>query len=212
MIIKAFCFNSFYENTYIVYVKTGEAWIFDPGCSNKDEEKEIISFIDNNNLRLKRVLLTHAHIDHILGLEFIFRHYGLRAEMHELEREVLKAGTQISIMYGIFFQSSFEIGNYIIDNQVLIFDSQNITCLLTPGHSPGSLCFYFSELNALIGGDVLFEGSIGRTDLPGGDYNTLIKSIKSRLYPFSNELVIYPGHGGITTLGQEKLNNPFLNK
>lgn len=211
MTIKAFCFNPFYENTYIVYQETGEAWIFDPGCSNNSEEKELIKFISENNLIPSRILLTHAHIDHILGLEFVTRKFGLSTEMHELERLVLDAATQVALIYGISYNTPSCPSTYLTDNQQINFDSEAVQCIWTPGHSPGSICYYFPNANALIGGDVLFDGSIGRTDLPGGDYNTLISSIKKRLYPLNNNTVVYPGHGGITTIGQEKLSNPFLN-
>ena len=211
MTIKAFCFNPFYENTYIVYEDSREAWIFDPGCSNQSEEEEIIIFIKEKNLIVKKVLLTHAHIDHILGLDFICRYFNLYPEMHELEKQVLDSAKQISLMYGISYTAPSNKVMYIVDNQALRLSNSNILSIWTPGHSPGSLCYYFEKSNFLIGGDVLFEGSIGRTDLPGGDYNTLIHTIKTRLYPLGNEVVVYPGHGGLTTIGQEKLTNPFLN-
>jgi hydroxyacylglutathione hydrolase len=211
MIIKAFCFNPFYENTYIIYEDLGEAWIFDPGCSNNQEEKELVSFIELNDLKLTKLLLTHAHIDHILGIDFIYKKFGLKAQMHELENDIFNAAFQVSLIYGVPYHAPDEIGDYIVDNQILIFNNNKIDCIWTPGHSPGSVCFHFNDSHIVIGGDVLFEGSIGRTDLPGGNHNALIKSIKTRLYPLGNEVTIYPGHGGVTTIGQEKLTNPFLN-
>jgi glyoxylase-like metal-dependent hydrolase (beta-lactamase superfamily II) len=165
-----------------------------------------------NDLNLKRLLLTHAHIDHILGLEFIYRRFNLSPEMHELEKPVFDSANQISSMYGISYIEPPKIACYIVDNQPIMLFNSLVDCIWTPGHSPGSLCYYFRKSKILIGGDVLFEGSIGRTDLPGGDYNTLIRSIKSRLYPLGNDVIVYPGHGGITTIGQERLTNPFLNK
>lgn len=211
MNIKAFCFNPFYENTYILYEDHGEAWIFDPGCSNRQEERDLSAFINDNKLILTRLLLTHAHIDHILGLNFIFREYSLLPELHNLEEQVYNSAMQVAQIYGIPFDGTPKLGSYIIDNQVIKFGNQNVLCILTPGHSPGSVSFFLKEEKILISGDVLFEGSIGRTDLPGGDYNTLIYSIKSRLYPLGNDVIVYPGHGGLTTIGQEKLTNPFLN-
>lgn len=211
MTIKTFCFNPFYENTYIIYEGSGEAWIIDPGCSTEIEENEVLNFIQDNKLRLTRLLLTHAHIDHILGLNFIFKQFGLLAEMHPLELPVFQSGKQISLMYGIPYIEPPKINTYIADNQIIILDNQPIKCILCPGHSPGSICYYIQEKNVLIGGDVLFDGSIGRTDLPGGDFKTLISSIKTKLYPLGNEVQVFPGHGGATTIGQEKLTNPFLN-
>ena len=211
MTIKAFCFNPFYENTYIVYEDTGDAWIFDPGCFNDSEEAELLNFIQGNSLKPTRLILTHAHIDHILGINFIYQKFGLYAEMHALELPVLNSALDISKMYGIPFKPASPNLNYLLDNQQLKFGYETIDCVWAPGHSPGSLCFLFRNSKILIGGDVLFEGSIGRTDLPGGDYETLISSIKNRLYPLGNDVVVYPGHGGLTTIGQEKLTNPFLN-
>jgi len=210
MTIKAFCFNPFYENTYIIYEDTGEAWIFDPGCFNEAEETVLLNFIQSNSLKPNRLILTHAHIDHILGLDFFYQKFGLKAEMHVLELPVLSAAPDISKMYGIPFKPTVHNMHYLIDNQHLKLGNEIIDCIWVPGHSPGSLCFFLQNSKILIGGDVLFEGSIGRTDLPGGDYDTLISSIKKRLYPLGNEVVIYPGHGGLTTIGQEKLTNPFL--
>lgn len=210
MIIKAFCFNPFSENTYIIYQEEGEAWIIDPGCYDTNEESMIFEFLKENNLKLSRLLLTHAHIDHILGLDFVFSKFGLLAEMHKDEELVLSSGIQLSKMYGLNFRNPGHNKRYLIDNQIIMFGETKIECIWTPGHSPGSLCFYMPENKILIGGDVLFEGSIGRTDLPGGHHDTLIKSIKQRLFPLGNDILVYPGHGGTTTIGQEKLTNPFL--
>jgi glyoxylase-like metal-dependent hydrolase (beta-lactamase superfamily II) len=210
MTIKAFCFNPFYENTYILYEGGGEAWIFDPGCSNKSEEAHILDFISENKLTLSRLLLTHAHIDHILGLDFVYKYFHLTPEMHESERIILESAVQISTMYGIQYNHQPKINSYIIDNQIIKYNKLEINCLWTPGHSPGSISYYIKDLGILIGGDVLFEGSIGRTDLPGGDYDLLIHSIKTRLFPLNDDTEIYPGHGGTTSIGQEKLTNPFL--
>jgi hydroxyacylglutathione hydrolase len=211
MNIKAFCFNPFSENTYVIYNESGVAWIIDPGCSEPDEEKSLVAFLESEGLRLERILLTHAHIDHIMGLEFLYRTFNLKAEMHEGEKQVLESAPIIAGMYGISYRSAPHETRYIVDNQILAFGSSPIKCLYTPGHSPASISYFLEQEKILISGDVLFEGSIGRTDLPGGDYDTLISSIKTRLFPLGNEVQVYPGHGGITTIGQEKLTNPFLN-
>lgn len=211
MTIKAFCFNPFYENTYLLYKESGEAWIFDPGCSNDYEEKQLSDFIWENNLKLTRLLLTHAHIDHILGLDFIYRKYNLIPEMHELEQAVLESAVQISAMYGINYKHQPKIYSYISDNQIIKFRNSEIYCLWTPGHSPGSISYFIKDSRILLAGDVLFEGSIGRTDLPGGNYNALIQSIRNRILPLGNDVTVYPGHGDKTTVGQEIRCNPFLN-
>lgn len=210
MIIKAFCFNPFSENTYILYKEDGEAWIFDPGCSNRSEENILNQFIKDQKLRPSRLLLTHAHIDHVLGLNFIYKTYGLLAEMHKEEEKVLKAADQVSQMYGVPFTNPGHSNSYLIDNQNIKFQETDIICIWAPGHSPGSICFYIEEYKILIGGDVLFDGSIGRTDLPGGDHKTLLRSIKTRLFTLEDDIKVYPGHEGITSIGKERMTNPFF--
>ena len=211
MHIKSFCFNPFSENTYILYNDELDAIVIDPGCSNSAEQTTLDTFIKDYGLNPKRLLLTHAHIDHILGLAFIYEHYGLLAEFHIGELPVMESADHVAKMYGIPYRKSKFSNSYLTDNQEITFGNAKLACILTPGHSPASLCFYNSEDNFIIAGDVLFEGSIGRTDLPGGNYDTLITSIKTRLYPLGNHVMVYPGHGGATTIGQEKLTNPFLN-
>ncbi|MBK8485747.1 MAG: MBL fold metallo-hydrolase [Saprospiraceae bacterium] len=211
MNIKAFCFNPFYENTYILSNAEKEAWIIDPGCFDRDEQIEIETYLEDSNLQLTRLLLTHAHIDHILGLDYIFKKYGLKAELHKGEQEVLESASYVSQIYDVPFTPAPYSETYLVDNQVLDFGNEKLICVFTPGHSPASLSYYSKEHNFVSGGDVLFDGSIGRTDLPGGDFDTLISSIKTRLFPLGDQVMIYPGHGAATTIGQERLTNPFLN-
>lgn len=211
MHIKSFCFNPFSENTYILYNDALDGIVIDPGCSNTSERMELKNFISDSGISLKRLLLTHAHIDHILGLAFIYEQYGLQAELHFGEVAVYESAEFIAKMYGVAYEKTKYSTNYLVDNQLINLGNDVLKCILTPGHSPASLCFYHTEKNFVIAGDVLFEGSIGRTDLPGGNFDTLITSIKSRLYPLGNQVMVYPGHGGATTIGQEKLTNPFLN-
>ncbi|MBK9726967.1 MAG: MBL fold metallo-hydrolase [Saprospiraceae bacterium] len=211
MNIKAFCFNPFYENTYILSNAEKEAWIIDPGCFDRDEQIEIETYLEDSNLQLTRLLLTHAHIDHILGLDYIFKKYGLKAELHKGEQEVLESASYVSQIYDVPFTPAPYNETYLVDNQVLDFGNEKLICVFTPGHSPASLSYYSKEHNFAIAGDVLFDGSIGRTDLPGGDFDTLISSIKTRLFPLGDQVMIYPGHGAATTIGQERLTNPFLN-
>lgn len=211
MHIKSFCFNPFSENTYILYNDELDAIVIDPGCSNASERGALSNFVKDFGLTPKRLLLTHAHIDHILGLAYIYNEFGLLAEFHAGELAVLESAEQIGKMYGIPYQKTAYSNLHLVDNQIIKFGNADIECILAPGHSPASLCFYNKKENFVIAGDVLFEGSIGRTDLPGGNYNTLISSIKTRLYPLGNQVMVYPGHGGSTTIGQERLTNPFLN-
>lgn len=211
MHIKSFCFNPFSENTYILYNDALEGILIDPGCSNAAEREELKNFINVTGISLKRLLLTHAHIDHILGLSFIYQQYGLLAELHFGEVSVFESADFIAKMYGVPYEKTTYSTNYLVDNQLINLGTEQLSCILAPGHSPASLCFYHKEKNFVIAGDVLFDGSIGRTDLPGGNHDTLITSIKTRLYPLGNQVMVYPGHGGATTIGQERLTNPFLN-
>jgi hydroxyacylglutathione hydrolase len=210
MHIKSFCFNPFAENTYILYEEQGEAWIFDPGCSNPNEERLLQEFIVRNQLKPSRLILTHAHIDHVLGLEYIYKTYGLLAELHQKEEQVLLSAEQIGRMYGVPFVYPGHNKTYLADNQIIKFGNTAIKCIWAPGHSPGSICYLIEDHNMLIGGDVLFDGSIGRTDLPGGDHETLLRSIETRLFTLNDDIKVYPGHEGLTTIGKERKTNPFF--
>jgi hydroxyacylglutathione hydrolase len=210
MHIKSFCFNPFAENTYILYEEQGEAWIFDPGCSNPNEERLLQEFIVRNQLKPSRLILTHAHIDHVLGLEYIYKTYGLLAELHQKEEQVLLSAEQIGRMYGVPFVYPGHNKTYLADNQIIKFGNTAIKCIWAPGHSPGSICYLIEDHNMLIGGDVLFDGSIGRTDLPGGDHETLLRSIETRLFTLNDDFKVYPGHEGLTTIGKERKTNPFF--
>lgn len=210
MHIKSFCFNPFAENTYILYEERGEAWIFDPGCSNPNEERLLQEFIVRNQLKPSRLILTHAHIDHVLGLEYIYKTYGLLAEIHQKEEQVLLSAEQIGRMYGVPFVYPGHNKTYLADNQIIKFGNTAIKCIWAPGHSPGSICYLIEDHNMLIGGDVLFDGSIGRTDLPGGDHETLLRSIETRLFTLNDDIKVSPGHEGLTTIGKERKTNPFF--
>lgn len=210
MNIKTFVFNPFSENTYIVWDDNREAAVIDPGFFTKEEEEEFIDFVQEQNIVLSHCLLTHAHIDHILGCNILFNKYKLVPILHEKEEIVYKSAEGIAKMYGL---GTIKFPGYqcLPENTTQYkIGTINLDILFTPGHSPGSVSFYSQEENLVFSGDVLFEGSIGRTDLPGGDFNTLIQSIKSELLTLPNETKVYSGHGNFTTIGQEKLTNPFL--
>ena len=209
--VKTFTFNAFQENTYVLYDETSkECFVIDPGCSNKTEDQELISFIEANGLVPSKLLNTHCHIDHVLGNQVIADQYNLSLESHRLEIPVLASCEQVSKMYGIPYRGSPDISQFHEEGDVFHLGDSKIKVLLTPGHSPGSICFYLEEEDVVIGGDVLFQGSIGRTDLPGGNYETLIRSIKTKLLPLPERTTVYPGHGPSTTIGKEKIANPFL--
>jgi glyoxylase-like metal-dependent hydrolase (beta-lactamase superfamily II) len=209
--LKQFTFNPFQENTYILYNDSKEAFIVDPGNSNAKENTIITQFIQEKQLTLTRLLLTHGHIDHIMGNQFIFETYGLLPEMNEKDLFFIQSMQKTAQMYGIQAEPSPLPKHFINNNDIITLGNYEFLCLATPGHSPGSICFYCPSMNLLIGGDVLFQNSIGRTDLPMGNHQELINSIKNNLFVLPKETKVYSGHGPSTTIGNEMETNPFLN-
>ncbi|MBT8189831.1 MAG: MBL fold metallo-hydrolase [Bacteroidia bacterium] len=210
MYIKTFTFNDFQENTFILYDDTKECIIVDPGCNAPTERNALIRFIEENELKPVRLVNTHCHIDHVLGNAFVAKTYDLKLESHQGEKIVLDNMVMMANMYGIPYDRSPDIEVFPDEGQELTFGKTRLKILYTPGHSPASISFFHEASKQLIAGDVLFQRSIGRTDLPGGDFNTLINSIKSKYYPLGDDVVVYPGHGPTTTVGEERRMNPFL--
>lgn len=210
MKVGQFTFNAFQENTYILYDDSSECVIIDPGCNNDSERNQLVQFIEDKNLKPVRLINTHCHIDHVLGNKFVAEKYGLELEAHEGEIPVLDANEMVSSMYGIPYDGSPAIGKFIDADIDYPFGNTILKTIFTPGHSPASLSFYESESKVLIAGDTLFQMSIGRTDLPGGDYDTLIRNIKEKLLVLPEDTTVYCGHGPSTTIGKEKTTNPFL--
>lgn len=208
--IKCFTFNDFYENTYILFDETKECVIIDPGCNTLSERQIISSFILENELTPIHLINTHCHIDHILGNKYISETYGLTLISHKGEIPVLAFGTQTAAMYHIHYEKSPPIEIFVDEGDIISFGNTNLQVIYTPGHSPASITLYYKENNALIAGDVLFQGSIGRTDLPGGNFELLIRIIKSKFFSLPDETIVYSGHGNATTIGTEKRSNPFL--
>ena len=179
--------------------------------SNKIEEEELISFLKAHNLILEAVWLTHAHIDHIMGIGFIQTHFDVPFYMHSLEHENLKSGPLVAKAYGIPFNDFEAFSPFLLDDMERIsINDQTFEIIFAPGHSAGSMCFYHKDTGQLIGGDVLFRQSIGRTDLPGGDFETLQQSIQQKVYLLPDDTTVYSGHGPETTIGYEKVNNAFI--
>ncbi len=204
-------FNDFQENTYLVYDETGECVIFDPGCNSQAEEKALVAKIEELQLKPVRLINTHCHLDHIFGNAFVANKYQLPLEIHEGEMPVLKMVPQIAAMYGVPMRdNSPDPERFIEEGDVIRFGNTELEAIFTPGHSPASLSFYCRESKFLIAGDVLFQGSIGRTDLPGGNYDALISSIVHKLLPLGDDIRVYPGHGPATMIGYERQTNPFL--
>lgn len=208
--LKSFSFGPFQENTYILWDETDEAVIIDPGNTGNSEHQLVRNFLADKNLILKRLLLTHGHIDHIAGNRFVFDTYKLLPEVHENDVELIEKHSAIAIMYGLPCEESPLPEKYLNEGDKIKFGNTELEMIFTPGHSPGSITFYSRENNFIICGDVLFYGSIGRTDLPGGNYETLISAIKEKLFPLGDEIKVYNGHGPATTIGFERENNPFL--
>lgn len=209
--VVGFTFNAFQENTWIVIdQETNECIIFDPGCSDRQERDTLKAFIEENAVHPVRLINTHCHIDHVLGNRFVADTWGLGLEIHRGEVPVLESCEMVASMYGMSYDPSPEPTRFIEVGETLTLGTTSFRALFTPGHSPASLSFFFPEASLLIAGDVLFQGSIGRTDLPGGDYDTLISSIREQLYPLGDEVRVYPGHGNTTTIGYERLTNPFV--
>ncbi len=208
--IVAFEFNPFQENTYLILDKSGDCAIIDPGCYTRDEQTEIKEYISKNKLNPRLLLNTHCHIDHVLGNYFISDTYQLTLQMHRGELPVLKAVETYAESMGIMYKASPDPGIFLEPGDIVTLGDTKLRVLFAPGHSPASICFYNEAEGYVIGGDVLFLDSIGRYDLPGGNLDTLLQSIKEQLFTLPDETIVYPGHGPHTTIGREKKYNPFL--
>lgn len=208
--VHSITFNPFEENTYIITAPNGECIIIDPGCFDDRERDELKILISKSNLKPVRLINTHCHIDHILGNAFVADEYNLGLEIHPGELPVLQAGLDVADMYGIPYTPSPQPQVYLKEGDEIELGDIKLKVLFTPGHSPASICLYNETEHWVIGGDVLFYESIGRTDLPGGDYDTLIRSIRTQLFTLADDVMVYPGHGPKTTIGHEKMFNPFL--
>jgi glyoxylase-like metal-dependent hydrolase (beta-lactamase superfamily II) len=210
MQIKIFEINPFQENTYIIADEFGECTIIDPGFYHQSERRLLDSFLDEKGWKPTQIIQTHAHLDHVFGCKYVAETYGIGLYLHKAELPVLQAATQVASMYGVACEDPPKPAGFLEEGDKISMGGKEWDIFFTPGHSPGGICFYQPEEQILICGDVLFAGSIGRTDLPGGDFNTLISSIKNKLLTLPDEVKAYPGHGPYTTIGRERLSNPFL--
>lgn len=208
--IKKFTFNDFQENTYVLSHNNGDTLIFDPGCNTTKEEEALFSYIEKNNLKISHIINTHCHIDHILGNAACVSKFQKPLWIPKAELALLEAGTVIADRYGIPYDPSPAPDHLMTIQSELKLGSYTIEIRSVPGHSPDSLAFYIAEEKMAIVGDVLFLNSIGRTDLPGGNHQQLLKSIKEKLYSLPEDTVVYPGHGPETQIGYEKRSNPFV--
>jgi glyoxylase-like metal-dependent hydrolase (beta-lactamase superfamily II) len=211
MKIKKFEFNMFPVNCYVLSDETQEAVIIDAGCFYPEEKQALKRYIDDNHLQVKHLLNTHLHLDHIFGNAFLFETYGLKAEANQADLFWLEQAPDQARMFGLPAPDKQpELGGYICDGDVITFGHTQLEAIHVPGHSPGSLVYYCKQEGCCFSGDVLFQGSIGRADLTGGNFDDLREHICSRLFTLPAETLVYPGHGDFTTIGQEKANNPFF--
>ncbi|MHA7130768.1 MBL fold metallo-hydrolase [Algoriphagus namhaensis] len=210
--IKSFTFNPFQENTFILYDETKSGVLIDPGCADLAERRELEEFVLDEGIQLTQLLNTHCHVDHVLGNAWAKRRYGLPLSIHQNEIPVLKSVEVYAPQYGFASYESTEADHFLVENQTLAIGKENIEVLFVPGHAPGHVVFYHKESKQCICGDTLFRGSIGRTDLPGGDHHLLLQKIREVLFALPDETILYPGHGPATTVGFEKQNNPFVGK
>jgi len=208
--VKSFEFNPVQENTYVLFTEKDACCIIDPGCYFPNERTVLEEFVEQQGLSPVLLLNTHCHLDHVFGNKFVYDTWHLPLHLHEKEQPVLARAPDAGRAWGMPFENYRGQLVYIAPGQKITIGDDQLDILFLPGHSPGSLGFYSKEQGFLIGGDVLFRGSIGRTDLPGGDHATLLHSIRTQLWPLPDETIVYPGHGQPTTIGWERAHNPFL--
>lgn len=209
IVVKPFTFNPFQENTYLLYDDTKEAVIIDPGCYEKDEKAELTDFISMNKLKIKLLLNTHCHIDHVLGNDFIKSTFKVPFSIHPVELPVLKSVKSYASNYGFPLYHEVLPDGDLHEGNPVRFGNSSLQVLFLPGHAPGHVGFYSANQNFIIAGDVLFYHSVGRTDLPGGNSDTLLDSIHKKLFTLPDEVIVYSGHGPATTIGEEKIHNPY---
>ncbi|HEY5464720.1 MAG TPA: MBL fold metallo-hydrolase [Hanamia sp.] len=209
--IKVFTFNPVHENTYVLYNQYLECIIIDPGCYFDAEKEELKSFINLNKFQPKILLNTHCHLDHVFGNKFIADEYKVTLKTHLLEKQVLEMAPTSGLMFNLPFDNYQGDVIFLEEGDIISLREDQLKVIHAPGHSPGSICFYCEKQHFIIGGDVLFQNSIGRTDLPYGSHEDLVKNIKGKLFTLPDDVKVYPGHGPATTIGIEKKENPFLN-
>jgi glyoxylase-like metal-dependent hydrolase (beta-lactamase superfamily II) len=208
--IQSFVFSPIQENTYLLYDEFNNCAIIDPGCYFDAEKEQLVGFIQKSGLKPKMLLNTHCHLDHVFGNKYVAETYGLMLQLHEKEKAVLGFAPTSGLMYEMPFDNYAGDYIYLKEGDIIKIGEDKLKVIEAPGHSPGHICFYSAKQNFLIGGDVLFNRSIGRTDLPGGNHEQLIKNIKEKLFVLPNETVVYSGHGPATTIGEEKEGNPYF--
>ena len=208
--IKVFAFNPFQVNTYILYDDSGQCVIIDPACYEDPEKRMLSDFIKGEGLKPLLALNTHCHIDHILGNNFVTKEFSIPLKTHKDSMIFIENAKEYALTFGFEVEDPVKPDGFLADNDIVEFGSQKLKVIHTPGHADGSICFYNEKDGFLFCGDVLFKAGIGRTDLPTGNYDTLIKNINEKLLVLPADVIVYPGHGPETTIGSEKSSNPFL--
>lgn len=208
--VHKFVFNDFMENTYLLWEEDGTGLIIDPGCGKPAEQQALLDFIGENGIRPGRIVNTHAHIDHVLGVGMLGAHFSIPFTIHRMDLPLLERSTDQASMFGLDLAEPVRADEFVEDGETIAVGSSRLKVLHLPGHSPGGIGLYCEARNFIIVGDVLFHGSIGRTDLPGGDYRVLMSSIRNKLLRLSDDCTVYSGHGPDTTIGTERASNPFL--
>lgn len=210
MNIHSFSFNAFQVNTYIIWDETKECIIVDAACYQEFEKKELKDFLAHNGLKPVKLLNTHCHIDHILGNPYIEMEFGLRPYIHAAGKVFLQNAVEHAWSFGFELEKVVDPIGFVEDGEEISFGNSRLKVLYTPGHADGSICLLSEESGFVVTGDVLFNGSIGRTDLPTGDFNLLIESITNKLLSLPSDITVFPGHGPSSSIGDEKMHNPFL--
>lgn len=210
MHLKIFVFNPVEENTYVLYDDDKNAIIIDCGAFSSSEKKSLSNFIQSNQLKIKHLLNTHLHFDHVLGNHFIYENYGIKPEYNETEELMPGLKEQSALFFSPIKYTPVFAEHFINDGDEIVAGEIRLKALFTPGHSPGSLSFYSEKDNYVFTGDALFQRSIGRTDLWGGNYEQLVHSIQTKILTLPDETVVYSGHGDPTTVLEEKNHNPYL--
>lgn len=210
--IHKLTFNPYQENTYIVADETGECAIIDPGCANDKERTKLQQTIEANGLQVVKLLNTHCHIDHFPGNKFVCDTYGVLPEFHETELAVMYEALKYQTFFGFRLDPSPEPQHFLSDGDVVQIGNTRFNVIFTPGHSPGSISFYNEAARTIISGDVLFQGSVGRYDIPGADGEVLFETLKNKMMVLPDDVKVYSGHGPETSVGAERRSNPFLQR
>lgn len=208
--IEAFVFNAFQENTYVLYNEQKQCWIIDPGMYGEQEINAFIQYLNDNKLAPQAIINTHGHLDHIFGIKALKDKYNIPFGIHESEIPVLNNAMGSAMLFGFQMSQNPVPDFFIKDGKAISLGEDELKVRFTPGHSPGSVSFYYPQGNWVIAGDALFAGSIGRTDLPGGNHEILLNSIRTQLFNLPGNTLVYSGHGPATSIENEVRYNPFF--